>query len=52
MLLGIANLLSFSYADRLQNVLPIEDIYDENSCPNISKVYLDQDLDGDTLWDF
>jgi len=52
LLLAIVTLLGFSYADWLANVLPIEDINEQNTCTNTSKIYLDKDQDGDTFWDF
>ncbi|HBB04608.1 TPA: hypothetical protein DCZ39_07095 [Patescibacteria group bacterium] len=51
LLITSTTLGSFSYAAWLDNILPVEALSSVNACSNISKIYLNQDNDADTLPD-
>jgi hypothetical protein len=44
-------LVSFGYASWSDNLIPVEEMYNQVACTSTSKIYLNQDNDGDGLWD-
>ena len=44
-------LANIGYASRSNNLIPVEELYSEVSCDNISKLYLNEDNDEDGLAD-
>jgi len=51
-LIASISLGNFSHAVWTDQTLPVQELYDVVSCPNTSKVYLNQDNDADGLPDF
>ncbi|MEI7919540.1 MAG: hypothetical protein WCH65_05060 [bacterium] len=52
LLIASMTLGSFGYAAWTDNVLPVQELYNGVSCPNVTKVYLNQDNDADGIPDF
>ena len=51
-IIAAATLGTFWYADRIDNILPIESMSNVNSCSSIGKMYLNQDNDADGKSDY
>ncbi len=49
---ALATLGNFWYADRIDNILPIESMSNVNSCADMPKMYLNQDNDNDGRADY